>query len=236
MAHLRFDLERDQLAAKLGGALPRNAVCVIAGEGGAGKSLLSQRIAYGALRHGARTAYVSTELGLLGFLEQMHSLGYDVEMDALERRLAFYSTMVDGEEPVPKTMRMLRLLTSDVREGRDLLVIDCLSTLLRDGQPLFVGRGSLLEMTLERLQTWARGGLAIVVTVDPLEIARDDVGALERIADVYLDVRKEMTGTEAVHLAHVRRFARPLSRVADVIGFRVEPSAGLILEIKGVYG
>lgn len=235
MAHIPFAIDRDPLAQRLGGALPRNALCVVVGEGGAGKSLLTQRLAFGALRHGAKVAYVSTEKDLVGFLEQMQSLAYPVEMDVLSRQLAFYSTSPHGGA-VPKSRRLLRLLTSHVHQDRDVVVIDSLSSLLRDGRDLVVGRWSLVDMAIERLLAWAREGRAVVVSVDPLEVSREEAGALERVADVHLDLKREMVGSEAVHLLHVKRFARPLSRVSDVIAFRVEPSAGLLVEIKGVYG
>lgn len=235
MRHFLFDTERDELAQKLGGGLPRNALCVLVGEAGAGKSILSQRIVYGALRNGARVAYVSTELSMRSFLEQMRSVGYDVEMEILKRQLAFYTTYPASGRAVPRAIQMLRLLRSNVARGREIVVVDRLSSMLRDARELGPSRYGMVDVALEQLLTWSRQGRTVVLCVDPEDISHDDLGALERTADVYLELRTEMVGPQAIHLIKVRRFARPLLRVSDVIAFRVEPRVGMLLEIKAVH-
>lgn len=236
MQHLRFDLERDELAMKLGGGLPRSALCVLKGEAGAGKSILCQRIAAGVLRYGARVAYVSTELGFRSFLEQMRSVDYDVELDVLDRKLSFYSTTPARGRVAPKAFHLLRLLTSSAVRNHDLIVIDRFSSLLRDARELGPGRYGVVDVALEHLPRWAAEGRTVLLGIDPEDITPDDLGALDRVADVYLEVRTELVGPRAIHVLRVRRFARALQRVTDVVAFRVEPRAGLVLEIKEVYG
>lgn len=236
MAHFRFDLERDELAQKLGGGLPRSALCVVVGEAGAGKSILCERLAYGVLQHGARPVYVSTELGLHSFLEQMRSVGYAIELDLLSRKLSFFTTHPAQGRAVPRALQLLRLLGSPAVRRHDAIIVDRLSSLLRDARELGPGRYGVVDVALERLLEWAREGRTIVLAVDPDDITPDDLGALERVADVYLDLRTELVGTHSVHIIRVRRFERPLVRVHDVVAFRVEPLVGIVLEIKEVYG
>jgi flagellar protein FlaH len=236
MPNVPFQIERDELAQKLGGGLPRNALCVILGRAGSGKSVLCQRLAYGASHCRAKVAYVSTELGLPNFLEQMHSLGYPVDQPFLARTLNFYATHPSRSRAVPRAQQLLRLLSSNVGKDHELIIVDRFSNLLRDAQELGRGRYGMVDVALERFLAWARQGRTLVLAVDPDDITADDLGALERVADVYLELTSETTGLETLHLLHVRRFERPLTRVSDVIGFHVEPRIGLRLEIKAVYG
>lgn len=234
--HLRFDVERDELAQRLGDGLPRNALIVVVGEAGAGKSLLCQRLAFGLLRHGARTAYVSTELRLPTFLEQMRSIDYGVELDLLDRRLDFYATHPGRGRVVPKAYQLLRLLASPRVRDHDAILVDRFSTLLRDARELGPGRHGIVDVALEHLPRWASDGRAVLLAVDPADLGPQELGALEALADIYLELRTELVGSRAIHLLRVRRFARPLHRVHDLVAFRVEPGIGLAIEIKEVYG
>lgn len=235
-AHLRFDIERDELAPRLGGGLPRNAIVLLVGELGAGKSLLCQRLAYGLLAHGARVAYASTELRLPNFLAQMRSVGYGVEDPLLDRSLGFYATRPGRGRVVPKAFQLLRLLASPLVSSHDVILVDRFSTFLRHARELGPGRHGIVDVALEHVSKWASDGRTVVLAVDPDDLGPEEMGALEAAADAYLELRTEMVGSRAIHLLRVRRFARPQHRVHDIIAFRVEPGIGLAIEIKEVYG
>ena len=53
-----MNLERDELADRLGGGLPKGALCVIEGEYGTGKSIILERMLYGFLKNNARVSVV----------------------------------------------------------------------------------------------------------------------------------------------------------------------------------
>ena len=233
--HLRFDIDSDELAQKLGGGLPRSALGVVVGPAGGGKSILCQRVAYGVLRHGGKVAMVSSELDLWGFLEQMRNVGYAVEMDYLARKLTFHSTHPRGRNVVPRPLHLRRLLASGVHREADLVIVDRFSSLLRDAQALGLPASTPVDAALHVLLQWSRQGKTVLLTVDPEDMGDDDLSALERVMDMYFEVREEMVGQTALHLLKVRRFARPMRRVTDIIGFRVEPGAGILLEIKAVH-
>lgn len=228
-----MDIERDELAQRLGGGLPRNSLGVLVGPAGAGKSVFLQRLAHGALRHGARVAYVSTELGTRNFLEQTRSLGYGAEVDVLEGKLAVYSSHPASGRPHPRPDQLRRLLMSQVPRGRDLVIVDRVSSLLRDASGQHHSP-ALLGAAMEGFLRWARGGRCVLLAVDPEDVPPAEVGALERVSNLYLELKTHLVGPQALHVIHVRRFERPLARTADVLTFRVEPKAGLILEIKTV--
>lgn len=231
-SHLRFDLERDELAQRFGGGLPRPAVGVLVGPAGAGKSVLLQRLTHGLLRHGSRVAYVSTELGTRNFLEQMRSLGYPVEDALIHGTLALHTTHPAWRRPHPRPDHLARLLASQVPKDRDVVIVDRLSSLMRDAR---VHGPHQLDRALEGFLRWARGGRLVLLALDPEDIGPAEISALERVSNLYLEQRSQMVGPQCLHVIQVRRFERPLQRVADVVVFRVEPRAGMLLEIKAVH-
>lgn len=81
--------ERDRVNTSLGGGLPTGSIVLLEGEYGAGKSVISQRVAYGLAEERTPTTYVSTELAAPEFIEQMESLAYGVVDHLLAERLLF---------------------------------------------------------------------------------------------------------------------------------------------------
>ena len=126
---LDFALERDELAGRLGGGLPQGSLCLVEGEGGSGKSVLTQRIAYGLLEHGHRTVFVSSEFSTPAFLDQMQSLGYPV-MDAFaDGRLLFVPTNPLLGHSVSSRERLPRLLAARHLLRQPVVIVDVFSML-----------------------------------------------------------------------------------------------------------
>ena len=86
----------DQLNAELGGGFPPGSIVLMEGDYGAGKSALSQRFSYGFTQEDTTVTYLSTELTVSGFIDQMHSLSYDVTSELLEEQLLFLSADFDS--------------------------------------------------------------------------------------------------------------------------------------------
>jgi len=70
--------DHDRLNKELGGGIPPGSIVLVEGDYGAGKSAMSQRFTYGLCEEGTMVTTLSTELTVGSFLEQMHSLAYDM--------------------------------------------------------------------------------------------------------------------------------------------------------------
>ncbi len=88
--------DRDRLNAELGGGIPPGSILLIEGDYGAGKSAMSQRLTYGFCETGTTVTYLSTELTVGGFIDQMSSLSYDVEDHLLHEQLLFLHADLDS--------------------------------------------------------------------------------------------------------------------------------------------
>lgn len=230
---LEFDLERDELAKRLGGGLPSGSLCLIEGSSGSGKSVIAQRLMYGTLTNGHRSVYVSTEFTTPAFMDQLDNLGYPVLEPFADEELMFASTNPLLGHPVPEEELLPRLLEAKDLVTEPVVFVDVFSQMLepqlRGGDP-----DALMEDLVRQLKQINAVGTTLVLTIDPDHLEGADVNELAGAADVRLECDVEQVGNNLERSIIVRKFARAEATVGDVIRFRVEPGAGFIVEIKAV--
>ena len=236
----RFHLERDELADRLGGGLPKGALVIVEGEFGTGKSVLVQRFVYGLLQNSARVTLVSTELTTLHFIEQMHSLDYPVEDHVFNRNLLFLPVYPVLGFRGKKTDLMDRLMNAKRMYDSDVIAIDAFSSLVKDwwrATPPEVTEQAKMEKIEDALYLFkllnARGK-TVILTLQPGDIPDPTAAVLKAAADVYLSLKVDSVGGIVSRSVFVRRFGRAEKNVADIVPFRVEPKSGFIVEIKSV--
>ena len=96
-----YDVETDSLADSLGLRLPNRSLILLAGEVGAGKSLISQRLVHGLLENEVKVLVITTELTTRGWIEQMESIGYGVTDALTNGNLMIFSRFGTVAEPIP---------------------------------------------------------------------------------------------------------------------------------------
>ncbi|HVM45358.1 MAG TPA: ATPase domain-containing protein [Candidatus Thermoplasmatota archaeon] len=236
----RFHLERDELAERLGGGLPKGALVVMEGEFGTGKSIVVQRMVYGLLRNSCRVTYVSTELTTLHFIEQMHTLDYAVEEFIFNRSLLFLPVYPVLGFRGNKADLMDRLLNAKRMYASDVIVIDAFSSIVKDWMRSQVKEMTDHEMTariedaLYHFKLLNAKGKSVILTFQPGDVPDDIAAGLKAAADAYLSCKIDNVGGVVSRSIFVRRFGRAERPVADIIPFRVEPKTGFIVEIKSV--
>lgn len=245
--HLDFKTDRDELSERLGGGLPRGSLIVIEAPYGAGKSIVTQRMMYGLLQNGHSIGVVSTELTSLGFIQQMQSLQYSVEQAMLDNRLLFLPVYpLVSRRRVPTDL-LARLRSADALYEKEVIVIDTFSKLLSDQLRVFREAGeshsnlsaesALLmeaEETLYHIKRLAAIGKTLIVTIEPQRMSEDLLMLFRDASDVHLSLDFTLVGNTAARRIVVNRFSRAANRFGDVIGYRVEPGVGLVIEIKSV--
>lgn len=259
-SYLGFKIEQDELSERLGGGLPRGSMIVVEAAYGAGKSILTQRILYGLLQNQHTVGVVSTELTTLGFIEQMNSLSYPIEKNLLDRDLVFlpvYPLM--GSRKIPRDL-LQRLRVADALYSKEVIVIDTLSKLFQDQLRIFKEQGGQTEAvasrpggpmtttvertpeqalmdeaeeTLYHMKRLAASGKTFILTLEP-RLPEEILTLYRDASDVHISLDFSLQGNVASRRIVVNRFSRAKNRFGDVIGYRVEPGVGLVIEIKSV--
>ena len=223
----RIDLEGDELHAKLGGGLPRNSVILVEAKAGIGKSVLSQRFTYGALKNEATVSYVSSELSVQGFFNQMDSFRYDVRADFFSKKLKFVTTF-----PLLGTVKFKPNLIEEVFKSKeildsDIIVIDALNDLL-------IKNDTRLEEAFEfitQTKKLSSIGKTIILTVEPELVSKQVLTLLQNLADVHIFMEEIEQYGNKLNILHVKRFTGAGGDIEKELPFKVRAGIGIVVEL-----
>jgi len=236
--------DRDRLNAELGGGIPPGSILLVEGDYGAGKSAMSQRLTYGFCETGTSVTYLSTELTVGGFIDQMNSLSYDVEEHLLHERLLFLHADLDsggaiGDGDGERRDLLNRLMDAEVMWEPDVIIVDTFDAILRN-DPQFEAlvreneeRQAALEIISFFRDVISRGKL-VVLTVDPSTVTDEAIGPFRSIADVYFMLEMIEVGNDVRRQISVKRFTGMGEQVGDTIGFSVRSGTGIVIESRSV--
>ncbi|MFB6113278.1 MAG: ATPase domain-containing protein [Halodesulfurarchaeum sp.] len=239
--------DHDRLNTELGGGLPKGSIVLVEGEYGAGKSALTQRFAYGFCQEGLNVTFLSTELTVRGFIDQMDSLSYNVESHLLDERLLFLHGDIDtggnelrgGTGDNNRKNLLERLMDAEVMWDADIILIDTFDAILRN-DPKFEAlireneeRQAALEI-ISFFRDIITSGKTIVLTVDPTTVNDEAIGPFRSIADVYLELLMAEVGNDVRRSMAVKRFAGMGQQVGDSIGYSVRAGTGIVIENRSV--
>ena len=236
--------DRDRVNQAFGGGFPAGRLVLVEGADGAGKSVLSQRFAYGMVTEGACVTYVSTESSAAGFVDQMASLAYDVVDHLLDERLLFLSADLDTHdtgdgETVPRRHLLSRLTDAPTPWRADVVFVDGFDSLLRN-DPAFDATAAAgdedhaVQSFLSFLDRVLAGGRSVVLTVNPEGTTDRALRPLRNAAGVYLDLQTKTVGQEIRSAAVVRRFSDMREPVDDTVGFAVQQGRGVVIQSRTV--
>ncbi len=235
-----FKIEDDDLCERLGGGLPEGSLVIVMGPNGTGKSVLAQRLLHGLLQNDHEVTYVSTELTTKGFFAQMDSLGYGTVHEAVpEERVVFLPTHPAIGARAPREERLARLVRARRMYEKDVIIIDAFSKFLRDHMrdcPEDPRVMDQIEAVLHLFKRLTGTGRTVVLTLDPKEAEARAMEPFVESADVLLHLEKRIVGNAGVRRIIVERMSRAENRYNEVIGYRVEPGVGIVIEIKAVVG
>lgn len=245
MRHHSLGLEeRDRVNPAFGGGIPSGAICLLEGENGTGKSVLTQRMAYGLAEEGTDVSIVSPELTASGFIDQMHSLSYDIEDHLLENNVMYFHVDVNTYVEVGARQQGTQTLISRLFEPSPIwngtvTIIDGFDSLLRN-DPRYNAAvrhsdedHAMTQITsaLRRLTT---GDRSIVLTVNQDPLSDRGLQPLRDVADLYLSLETSTIGQTIQNKALVRKFAGMKNPVDDTIGFTCQQGRGIVIESRTV--
>jgi flagellar protein FlaH len=188
---------------------------------------------------------LSTELTVSGFINQMHSLSYNVEEHLLNDNLLFLhadldsgTTFSDGNEGERKQL-LNRLMEAKAMWQNDLIIIDTFDAILRN-DPKFealIRQNEERQAALEIISFFrdiVSNGRNIVLTVDPSTVDEDAIGPFRSIADVFVELEMVEVGNDVRRQMSVKRFAGMGEQVGDTIGYSVRADTGIVIESRSV--
>ena len=187
---------------------------------------------------------MSTELTVRGFIDQMHSLEYDMVKPLLNEELLFLhadfdsgGAFSDGDGERKELLK--RLMNAEAMWNSDVVFLDTFDAIFRN-DPTFealVRKNEERQAALEIISFFrdlTTKGKTIVLTVDPSTVDEEAIGPFRSIADVYLELEMVEVGNDVRRNIFVKRFAGMGEQVGDRIGFSVRSGIGIVIESRSV--
>jgi len=226
----KLQVPRDDLHEQLGKGFPKGSIALVEGPFGAGKSAVLQRMAYGFLCNGHSVTLISTEQTVRDFISQMYSLDYGISSHLLSGRLLFIPVYpLIGKAKDRRDFLSMLTTARDLFE-KDIIMIDTLSSLVSNS----IGNEEGSVRILSFFKKLAGMGKTIILSVDPAEIEERLLVPFRSDSHIYLTLVVSQVGGIISRAIVVKRFGGTQSRVAPIIGFRIEPNVGMVIEITSV--
>lgn len=222
-------LRGDELEKKMGGGIPTGSVMLIEGEDGFGKSIFSQRITHGALQNNHSVTYISTELTVSSFMNQMESLRYEVKEPFVDQRLKFISTFPTmGEIDINKKNLIKKVFEEPKLFESDIIIFDTINDLLMDKDIDLKESYKLLSL----LNKIASQGKTIVITADPKTMGEKLLRLLKNSANIYFSLEEKVQYGNRVTIMKAIRFNGAKADVDREIPFKVRAGVGIVIELS----
>ena len=221
-----FGIIQDSLANSMGAAIPNRSLGIISGEIGAGKSLITQRLAFGLVQNSVKVTYVTTELTTRGWLEQVGSIGYDMDGFIDQGKFLLLSSFGVIAEEIEEKIDILQLLQSPALQEAEVIIIDRASQLIPEGMDS--------RALLSTLRKFNSSGRTILLTIDDQEIDSRLLREIKNSAELVLDLETATIGGDTVRTIAVTRFLRAAGPTQGRIGWKVMPQMGFIVDITAV--
>jgi flagellar protein FlaH len=247
--HYDLGLEgRDRVNPSLGGGLPTGATVLLEGGHGAGKSVITQRMAYGLCETGTQVTYVSTEDTAQDFVSQMDSLNYPVVEHLLNEQLLFLHADVDTRDTFDGDMAtskaeqrqlLKRLMRASVMWRSDVVIVDGFDEILLHDPDYERIQGAedqddIMQNLISFFRRVSADGTSIVLTANPASLSEQALRPIRNVSDVFLELSMEQVGSEVRRKMIVRKFGGMDEQVDDNVGYAVQSNRGLTIVTRTV--
>lgn len=208
-----------ELDSRMGGGIPAETLILIEGSSGAGKSVLSQQLIWGALLDHFRVSLFTSENSVKSLIRQMQSIDLDVLDFLLMNKLRIYPIKLSWlGDAAP-----MALFDAMVEESnKDVLVIDSFTSAISST----IDDTKVLRF-FEGCQKLCERGQTIMVTLHSGSINSELMNNVRSMCDAHLKLRTEQDGQRLVKTLEVAKIRGAASVTGAIVGFDVEPGWGV---------
>lgn len=211
-----------EIDTKLGGGIPIGSLGLIDGQAAAGKSVLCQHLAYGALSGGSSVVYYTTENNVKSLISQMDSLGLGTLDHFLTDRfriypLSFSSYIRDTEKP----LLILDDHLNKLPPRFTLIIVDSITLLISHSSSI-----STVDFfwTCKKL---CGQGRSVLLVVHSYAFDQETLSRSNSMCDVHLRLKLEQVGDRMIKAMEVLKVRGAEKSTGDVVSFEIEPKVGM---------
>ena len=207
---------------KLGGGIPVGSLGLIEGHSDAGKSVLCQHLAYGALNSRISVAYYTTENTVRSLIAQMDSLSlFTLDYFLTDYFRIYPLTLRADIADTEKPFRFLKRHFAGLPKQFGLILVDSITLIVAHSNPVtiidfFSACKDLCDM-----------GRSIFLVAHSYAFDEEVLSRTRSLCDAHLKIRLEQMGDRLVKIMEVLKVRGADQRTGDAVGFEVEPKKGM---------
>lgn len=208
-----------ELDSKMGGGIPVGSLILVEGTSGAGKSVLSQQMLWGALQGTLRVALFTSENSVKSLVTQMESIDLGILDFLLLGKLKVYPMALArlGEKAPALLLKTMKRETE-----ADMLVIDSFTSAIANAS-----NDLQILNFFEACKLLCAQGTTIMVTLHSQGIRSSLSDPIRSMCDAHLNLRTAQDGQRLVKTLEVAKVRGAASVTGAIVGFEVEPGWGM---------
>jgi flagellar protein FlaH len=209
-----------ELDSKMGGGIPVGSLILVEGSSGAGKSVLSQQMIWGALQDGFKVSLFTSENNVKSLVEQMRSIDLDILDFLLLGKLRAYPMALArwGDDAPRKLFGVVKREAAN----RDFLIVDSFTTAIAQDAV----EAHILGF-FEACKRLCATGKTVLITLHTQALNDDLIAPIRSMCDARLNLRTEQDGQRLVKTLEVAKIRGASSVTGAIVGFEVEPGWGM---------
>ena len=211
-----------EVDGKLGGGIPVGSLGLIEGHSDAGKSVLCQHLAHGALNSRISVAYYTTENTVRSLIAQMDSLSlFTLDYFLTDYFRIYPLTLRADIADTEKPFRFLKRHFAGLPKQFGLILVDSITLIVAHSNPVtivdfFSACKDLCDM-----------GRSIFLVAHSYAFDEEVLSRTRSLCDAHLKIRLEQMGDRLVKIMEVLKVRGADQRTGDAVGFEVEPKKGM---------
>jgi len=210
------------LEEKLGGGIPLGSLTLVEGSSSAGKSVLCQHLAYGALVAGGSVAYLTSEHTVKSLAAQMASIELGVTDHLGSGKLCVFPLQVrDPGDDAGRTLSRLALDIDHLTTKFKVIIVDAVTNLASHIQD-----NAILSF-FSSCQNQRKKGRAIIVVAHSAAVDEKMLDRLGSLSDIHISLRAAKLGTKRMRTMEVIKAQNEKLNNANIFSFEVEPRVGM---------
>ncbi len=208
---------------KMGGGIPLGSLGLIEGHSDAGKSVLCQHLAHGALRSaGISVAYYTTENTVRSLIAQMDSLSlYTLDYFLTDHFQIYPLTLRRDLADTEKPFHFLKKHFASLPRQFGLILVDSITLLVAHSNPV-----SIVDF-FSACKDLCDLGRSIVLVAHSYAFDEEVLSRTRSLCDAHLRIRLEQMGDRLVKIMEVLKVRGAERRTGDAVSFEIEPKSGM---------
>lgn len=212
-----------EIDEKMGGGIPVGSLGLIEGHSDAGKSVLCQHLAYGALTAtGIKVAYYTTENTVRSLITQMDSLSlFTLDYFLTDYFRIYPLTLRSDLANTEKPFRFLKKHFANLPKQFKLIIVDSITLILAHSNSV-----SIIDF-FSACKDLTDTGRSIILVAHSYAFDEEVLSRTRSLCDAHLRIRLDQMGDRLVKIMEILKVRGADRSTGDIVSFEIEPKSGM---------